>query len=310
MSNEAGSDPLHRVVSEIRGLHSSVANLAGNFSAALQSLEEQEQQSKMPYSARFRSFAVVADALVKVRLLIEQNLSYLETLGVLALARYMFELTVWIRLVHKDDRYGLVFYRELADKQKRYYEDLYKHLTNEVAFFLEISKNEQKLVTKRLSELDLNPDPGAASTMFTEIEQEIDSVAARRFALYAEQAQTNGYGFQAHLIKTKAMPKVKASLDEVALTLQSIDDAISPDIKKLVQDQQWKHRAGIADMSEEYDFIYSYTSRLLHATPPSITTDQKNLEVEEMDMFLRYVKVRIIDLLQIAKTMLANVANR
>ena len=57
-----------------------------------------------------------------------------------------------------------------------------------------------------------------------------------------------------------------------------------------------------------FDFIYSYTSRLLHATPPSITTDQRNLDLSEVDMFLRYVKVRINDLLVIANTLLAGVA--
>jgi len=67
----------------------------------------------------------------------------------------------------------------------------------------------------------------------------------------------------------------------------------------------WKQRATLAGMSEEYEFIYSYTSRLLHATPPSITTDQKNLEIGEMEMFLRYVRVRIADLVAISNTLLA-----
>ena len=42
-------------------------------------------------------------------------------------------------------------------------------------------------------------------------------------------------------------------------------------------------------MASEYDFIYSYTSRLLHATPASLTTNQKSLEAEEVFLFRRYV---------------------
>ena len=52
-------------------------------------------------------------------------------------------------------------------------------------------------------------------------------------------------------------------------------------------------------MSKQYDFIYSYTSRLLHATPVSFYTNQKNLEVIEMLMFLDYVYVSLLDIVEL-----------
>ncbi len=54
-------------------------------------------------------------------------------------------------------------------------------------------------------------------------------------------------------------------------------------------------------MEHEYDFIYSYTSRLLHATPASLTTDQKNLEPREVLVFLRYVHVRLLEIIDMAR---------
>ncbi len=54
-------------------------------------------------------------------------------------------------------------------------------------------------------------------------------------------------------------------------------------------------------MIEQYEFLYSYTSRLLHATPVSIFTNQKNLEPEEMRLFLEYVYVSMLDALELGE---------
>jgi hypothetical protein len=55
--------------------------------------------------------------------------------------------------------------------------------------------------------------------------------------------------------------------------------------EKQERDWRWKEQAAIAGMSEQYEFIYSFTSRLLHATPVSLTTNQKLLEPGEMHCF-------------------------
>lgn len=55
-------------------------------------------------------------------------------------------------------------------------------------------------------------------------------------------------------------------------------------------------------LTEEYDFIYTFSSKLLHATPASITTNQKNLELEEMLVFLKYINVKIRDLLELGQS--------
>jgi len=58
-------------------------------------------------------------------------------------------------------------------------------------------------------------------------------------------------------------------------------------------------------MPDDFEFIYSYTSRLLHAGPVSITTNQQNLELGEMRMFLEYIHVRIGDIIEMAERWLA-----
>src|SRR5690242_6919097 len=58
------------------------------------------------------------------------------------------------------------------------------------------------------------------------------------------------------------------------------------------------------DMSDQYEFIYSYRSRLMHATPVSLTTNQKVLEMSEVYLFLEYIYVSISDAIDLAAEML------
>src|ERR1700722_10681293 len=54
-------------------------------------------------------------------------------------------------------------------------------------------------------------------------------------------------------------------------------------------------------MDKQYDFIYSHTSRMLHATPFSFIVNQKNLELNETHMFLEYVYVSLLDMIELVE---------
>jgi hypothetical protein len=55
------------------------------------------------------------------------------------------------------------------------------------------------------------------------------------------------------------------------------------------------------DLTDEYDYLYTFASKLLHATPASITTDHKNLEPSELVVFLKYISVKLVDLVENAQ---------
>src|SRR6266576_3855762 len=65
--------------------------------------------------------STAGDALIRLRLLTEQNFVVLETIGVVGVARYTFELALWLRLFALDGRYGLVYYDQLLETQQRFY---------------------------------------------------------------------------------------------------------------------------------------------------------------------------------------------
>jgi len=87
----------------------------------------------------------------------------------------------------------------------------------------------------------------------------------------------------------------------VEIEKQKFDESITPAVRKLLPKRwQWRQMAQEVDLVEEYDYVYSFASKLLHATPASITTDSKNLEIPELEMFLKYIVVKIDDLMDLA----------
>lgn len=124
----------------------------------------------------------------------------------------------------------------------------------------------------------------------------IDQGMEFQFALFADQAARNGYGFQAHLMEKQIIPQVQSNLEEARASYEAIKLAWQDRIAAFnsnFQKWRWKEMAERVHMEREYDFIYSYTSRLLHALPHSLTTDQKNLEDSEVLMFLKYIEVQM-----------------
>lgn len=128
-----------------------------------------------------------------------------------ALSRNLFENLIWLCLFEKDRMYGLLFYRQLLQAQLDSQKKAMEKAKEEIILF------------KKADELD-NPDFSAFDEMFskehpTEEElaavgesmrrkrEEVDQMVRDQFSLYAEQAKYNGYGFQAHLIETKALPQ-------------------------------------------------------------------------------------------------------
>jgi hypothetical protein len=145
--NPRAPQSLEDLITEIGALKTSLDSLIAEFRAAVTRLEV----DGMPTARRSGQFWVAAaftNALVRLRLFVEHNFDYLETLGVLAVTRYVFELTVWLRLLHKNPSCGRVYYRELVTQQMKHYEDLRNHLLREIAFLRSVDKQEKELLTE------------------------------------------------------------------------------------------------------------------------------------------------------------------
>lgn len=249
--------------------------------------------------------SVTGDCLVRLRLFTEQNFNFIETMGVISVARYIFELSVWLQLFKLDPRYGLVYYAQLLETQRRYWKDYRAQLDREMFLLKSFERQEKDALREAMSQIshlsDLEQQRQAAYTAPNAVADFIDKQAARHFSIYAEQAKVNGYGFQAYLVEKKVVPQIDKALAEIDSEKASFDSTVPQQVRDLIPDRwQWRQMAQKVGLVDEYDFIYTFGSKLLHATPVSITTDQKNLEMSELAVFLKYIYVKIGDALKLA----------
>jgi hypothetical protein len=259
-----------------------------------------------PWSAEKWCRAVAGDSLVRLRQLTEQSFHFVETMGVVSVARYTFELALWLRLFALNRDYGLVYYDQLIATQRRFYQDSLGHLEKEVEWLRGLGDGEQAARDEVLAGVDSSAMDQAASAQLVEalqkVSDDVDAEAARHFSLYADDAKHNGYAYQAHMVEEQAIPPLRKILADIDVVRGQFEERAGERIQDLrLKRWQWKEIARRVGPVDEYDYLYAFASKLLHATPASITTDQKNLEVPEMLMFLKYVDVTMGDILDLAK---------
>lgn len=305
-SNDAS---LEALINEIRQQRPALESLGPRFRKRIEQFEALSNADLVRKSGLYWKAVAFGDSLVRIRLFLEQNFNYIETVGVLAVSRYLFELTVWLKVLQNDSRYGLVYYHQLLKKQFDFYTALRKRAEQEISFLQQIDATETSLMTSSLYEAMSIPDEQARNLALRQVSskvmRQIDQGASRNFSLYGEQAQTNGYGFQANLVETQVLPKHSKAIADIEQELRDFEHGLPAEIKTLTSKRwKWNEQAEWVGMKNEYEFIYLFASLLMHATPVSITTDQKNLEPEEMRAFLKYIRVRVADIIQIAEELL------
>ena len=260
------------------------------------------ETTKYVENRRDLTYSIFHNALIKLRLILENNFSHLETIGLLGTARYVFEMLVWLRLLDNDIDSSLVFYGKLVSDQTQHYKSYRNKMEDEIALFEELEKEERRLAQEGLRSLNENENATSAShapEVTRWIMNEVDRRARRAFSIYAESAKENGYSFQAYLIRNEIV-KVDAQIAELETEGKAFVAQCAPEISKRIKDRfNWKVEAERAGMLMQYEFIYTFSSRLLHATPSSAFTAQKNLEMSEMVLFLDYIYVSMLDVLDL-----------
>ena len=244
------------------------------------------------------------EALDRCNILVTKNVVFLETLGILSLTRYVFELLVWLRTIQKTPLKSLRFLMiSLKDRENHTLQHI-AHLESE-AQFLDLVEERDDPIPAMKSLVEKHGE-NLTAEIVSEAEKArmnaIDSEARRYFIAYAADARINGYGFQAHLIRNKA---IVAAQEDLEVTRKTRERLVSLFGQSLIDESggvakwNWFDSARDVGMEPEYQYIYRYTSRLMHATPTSFYTTSKNLELNEMRLFLEYVYVRILDVIDV-----------
>ena len=120
MNDEAMLKTTERIVAEIRGLQPAIADLVARIAKWLGESPECAFTSTGDLASSKWCASIYREGLIKLGILLENNLLFVETVGVLALTRYIFELHVWLRVLDKDHEQCIEFFWQTCEKQKAF----------------------------------------------------------------------------------------------------------------------------------------------------------------------------------------------
>ena len=232
----------------------------------------------------------------------------LGSMELLAVSRHLFEALVWLKLFNVDSQFGLVFYARFLAQQEESQLKLIEKIEQEVVLFEEYDALDNAALFASFDPVLNKPaDEARAETARQEHATRIkvlDDEVRRQFTLYGAAAKLNGYGWQAHLLRTRAIPEQMVSLAKIREHLTRFDSErdtlMSGRYRGMAEWKarwNWYDRADEVGLKRQYDFLYGFTSRLLHATPMNLITETGLLEPERI-LLLEYVYVAVRDVLQ------------
>ncbi len=256
------------------------------------------------YDPKMWCTIALGDSLVKLKLFIENNFNYIETMELIATTRYIFEINIWLNLFKKDIYYGLTYYKQLLKDKEIYWNNLKNQHEREIKFLQNFEAEEKQLQESlliKLPTLASNEEINKTAIKIQNVTKLIDDKAARNFSLYPEETKYNGFSYQAYIIKKNIIPEIQKSLNSVMKNIENFEKETQNYKNKIPKKDTVKNKATLVNMQYEYEFIFQFTSSLLHATPSSLTTNHKNLEMNEVSMLLRYINVKIQDIIDLSK---------
>ncbi len=251
------------------------------------------------------------DCLMKTKNIVESELDVCNSMSLLASSRHLFEMSIWVKLVNQNSDYALIYYLEGLNNNIQHYTKYVEQLQVESGFLLDIDEKQSELIVQQRELLLKNSDSMTDKEMSNYVSNSIKNFDTQfssdnAFSLYFDNAKVQGFKRTSDHIIDNEIPRFQAKVAELELEKDELLSKLSSEQNDLVPSNRkrwrWDLKAAETDMTKEYKFIYSYTSKLLHATPMSISTDQQDLMQQESDMFIRYINYKMNQLVDMFYT--------
>ena len=304
LNSQALKNDIQKLLNNILDNQDKVGKLISNYQKLLEQIQKVDGIEDGNNPEKFWLNTIYFDVLQRIQIFLQKNLIYIETLGLVSLTRYIFETSVWVKLINLNNLYSLIYKRELLKNQLDYFKSVKKEYNREIHFFKKIKSEEDRQLKSIINKTTSNTSAEEIRQLQKNLMDETDKKMSEKFSIFGRAAQTNGLGFQIHLIE-KNIEKIDARIAELQ---QLINAPIEGRLLPLIQTNQnndekwsWFQSAKKVGMKSEYEFVYCYTSQFIHAVPSSLTTDQKNLELDEINIFLNYIDYRISDLIRLSE---------
>ena len=189
------------------------------------------------------------------------------SLEILAWSRNVFENLIWLKLFLIDSSWGLFFYGQFLKNHLEDLEGIIAKLNAEAELFDSFDAEDIAIIDDVFGCIDKIDEPTSEdiADRSKELHQrkgELDIRVRRTFALSAAAATINGYGYQAHLLRTKQIPHLQEQLDAIKSRTEDFKQEVGDQAKinRYLGKWNWRGKAQRVGMVEQYDFLYRLTS--------------------------------------------------
>src|SRR5437899_2469093 len=93
----AAAQKVNRLLPELEQLHVKLAMLSSELKQRLSDFVGAQEETQFRHDVAYWTFVAYTDAVKRLSLVVEQNFHVIETLGLLSVSRYIFEVLVWLR---------------------------------------------------------------------------------------------------------------------------------------------------------------------------------------------------------------------
>ena len=184
---------------EIAALRPRVERAIERLGTRLDVLDKLVDELNLYGSADYWRLVAFKDGMIKVRLILEQSFHFIETLGILATSRYIFELLIWLRLLSSGDPgHCFDYVKQLITDKRDHAEEHLAQVKREIKLFRELEERESRNSAEAAR---FAGSPSDLRKLIDMLAAETDRIARRHFCLYGADAKINGYGYQAFLME-------------------------------------------------------------------------------------------------------------
>tara|TARA_B110000211_G_C14051251_1_gene541332 strand:- start:154 stop:1089 length:936 start_codon:yes stop_codon:yes gene_type:complete len=214
------------------------------------------------------------------------------TISLVANLRFLFETCITTRLLVAEDTYKYKvrysIYKHQIEKSKA----LREYSIIDINRLNELEKEEKIRPESKPDEEFIKSHLAKVNSLYDELDEEI--------SLFLDNAELNGSGYHKHIIESyiekhesresdissEWETKKKELLnDEEADSVFGFCNQTSKVEKELKDSRSWKQKAEDVKLTKMYNFIYDYTSSLIHSTSYSILVPNQ-LDESEITMVL------------------------
>lgn len=252
--------------------------------------EEQLHSKKIApieYPEMYWRIVGIHDSIKIFRRFCESDIVSLDSLLLAQKARYFFEVALWVRALATPSYNAKLYYEYLLHKKRDSYQELILYFDTEI-HQLELTQKAFELHLQKRAIADASLGRPFSTATVKETIKEFDDYSNHRFSIFRRFSSGN-YAFYASHIRSSSLTSYKSDLEQTKQEIADLEALIN---RKIALPPKTAHFAKSVGMQAEYNFIFKLTSKLLHATPLSISTDMQEISEQENLIFVEYIRAK------------------